>query len=416
MTLSRALAARLVAAVTVAVTLLAPVAVGTAQAKPIDPAHPLTVMTRNLYLGADIQRPLRAVAAVDTADPNYEQRVVVALGNANAMTRAIVDQTSFPTRARLLTAEIARTRPDVISLQEVALWRHGPLELDAEKLAVPDAEQTDYDYLQILLDDLHAAGLDYQPAKVQQESDVEAPSFFGVPPDITAARDVRLTMRDAILVKARADLSVTATGGGHYSLANTLKIPIAGKDMVFTRGYAWADLKVGAKKVRFIATHLEAFGSNFALGQAKELVAGPAGKRGTTTIIGCDCNSDPLSTEVSNGVEHRAPYDYIVGQGFTDEWLHWKPAKEGYTSGFNELVNDPDNHAIDHRIDMVFARTPSGKALDVTAGQVTGTAPSDKDPASGLWPSDHGGVVLSLSGKDSRSPCRRGVTGCATRR
>lgn len=390
----RALAARLAAALTAAVTLLVPVAAGTAQAKPIDPNHPLTVMTRNLYLGADIQRPLRAVAGL--TDPT---QILLALAHANAQTRAVVDQTSFPTRARLLTAEIGRARPDVISLQEVALWRHGPLELAPDLFGVPNAQTVDYDYLKILLDDLHAAGLDYYAAKVQQESDVEAPSFAGLPSD-TSAQDVRLTMRDAILVNAGSDVAVVDTGGGHYSPANTLTVPLAGKSMVFTRGYAWADLKVGAKKVRFIDTHLEAFGSNFALGQAKELVAGPASKPGTTVVIGCDCNSDPLSTQVSGGVEHRAPYDWIVGHGFTDEWLQWKPANQGFTSGFSETVNDDTTKAIDHRIDMIFARTPSGKPLAVTAGQVTGTSLSDRDPASGLWPSDHGGVVLTLSGKD----------------
>jgi hypothetical protein len=50
---------------------------------------------------------------------------------------------------------------------------------------------------------------------------------------------------------------------------------------------------------------------------------------------------------------------------------------------------------------MIFARTPSGKPLDVETGRVTGTQLADRDPLTGLWPSDHGGVVLTLSGKDS---------------
>ena len=38
------------------------------------------------------------------------------------------------------------------------------------------------------------------------------------------------------------------------------------------------------------------------------------------------------------------------------------------------------------------------RALAVDRGLVTGTDVSTKDPATGLWPSDHGGVVLRLRG------------------
>jgi endonuclease/exonuclease/phosphatase family metal-dependent hydrolase len=388
------IAARAAVAVTAVSALLLPSVVTTADAKPINPDNPLTVMTRNLYLGADIQRPLRAVAGV--TDPSL---ALVRLANANNLTRAIVDKTDFPRRSDLLTDEIVANQPDLVALQEVALWRHGPLELDPAKIAVPNAQTVDYDFLQILLDDLASTGLVYTPVRVQQESDVEAPAFTGVPPAITDARDVRLTMRDVVLMRSRPGLPLVGTGGGNYD--DELVVPLAGKGMAFTRGFAWADVKVGAKKVRFINTHLEAFGSDHALAQAKELLAGPASEEGTTTIIACDCNSDPLDSRLSNGVEHRAPYDLIVDSGFTDEWLQWRPAAEGWTSGLGELVNDATPAGFDHRIDMIFARTPSGKPLDVETGRVTGTQLADRDALTGLWPSDHGGVVLTLSGKDS---------------
>jgi endonuclease/exonuclease/phosphatase family metal-dependent hydrolase len=391
---ARNLAARTAVAVTAVSALLLPSAVTTADAKPINPDNPLTVMTRNLYLGADIQRPLRAVAGV--TDPSL---ALVRLANANNVTRAIVDQTDFPRRSDLLTDEIVANQPDLVALQEVALWRHGPLELDPAKIAVPNAQTVDYDFLQILLDDLASTGLVYTPVRVQQESDVEAPAFTGVPPAITDARDVRLTMRDVVLMRSRPGLTLVGTGGGNYD--DELVVPLAGKGMAFTRGFAWADVKVGAKKVRFINTHLEAFGSDHALAQAKELLTGPADEEGTTTIIACDCNSDPLDSRLSNGVEHRAPYGLIVDSGFTDEWLQWRPAAEGWTSGLSERVNDATPAGFDHRIDMIFARTPSGKPLDVEAGRVTGTQLADRDALTGLWPSDHGGVVLTLSGKDS---------------
>ena len=81
-------------------------------------------MTRNLYLGGNIDRPIRAAYDRTGAEG------VLALGHANHELREIVDRTDFRTRSRLLAAEIAAARPDLVGLQEVALWRHGPMQLD----------------------------------------------------------------------------------------------------------------------------------------------------------------------------------------------------------------------------------------------------------------------------------------------
>ena len=71
--------------------------------------------------------------------------------------RETVDHTDFATRSKLLAEEIAVTRPDLIGLQEVALWRRGPLQLD--QIGRPDATVVDYDFLGILLADLAARGI-----------------------------------------------------------------------------------------------------------------------------------------------------------------------------------------------------------------------------------------------------------------
>ena len=80
----------------------------------------VTVMTRNVYLGGDINRPVRAARGKSAGE------ALAALGQANDQVRAIVDQTDFRVRSRLLAAEIAAARPDLVGLQEVALWRQGP--------------------------------------------------------------------------------------------------------------------------------------------------------------------------------------------------------------------------------------------------------------------------------------------------
>ncbi|HZB66629.1 MAG TPA: hypothetical protein VE503_04340, partial [Ornithinibacter sp.] len=112
-----------------------------AQAAPTPPGTPVTVMPRNLYLGADINRPVEAALKAQAAGATPQQ-VVAALAVATHVSRTIVDQTGFPTRSRLLAAEIARTEPDLVGLQEVALWRSGPLELDKGAYPTPPSSTT----------------------------------------------------------------------------------------------------------------------------------------------------------------------------------------------------------------------------------------------------------------------------------
>lgn len=368
----------------VVTTSLAAAAPASAHPKP-GRGTPVTVMTRNLYLGADINRPIAAVQGLSGVP------ALLAFAHANHDVRTIVAQTDFPARAVLLAGEIARRGPDLIGLQEVALWRHGPLELGA--IGVPDATVVDYDFLGILLHDLARLGRHYQVVSNQQESDVEGPAFEGSPFDGTLssdAADVRLTMRDVILKRSTSRVHVIQSGSGQYATRITLNV--AGVPFSFIRGFNWADVRLGAKSFRFVNTHLESASSDVALAQANELLHGAAAVTNRPVIIVCDCNSDPLNNTVkpTDTVPHSAPYNLITGPGgFTDEWLQWAPASAGFTSGLSEFVNDPDLSKIDHRIDMVFARP----GMPVKHGWITGR---DARTPNGLWASDHMGVVIKL--------------------
>jgi hypothetical protein len=289
----------------------------------------VTVMTRNLYIGADITRPIRAVAGRTGRD------AVLALGHANHELRQIVDRTDFPTRSGLLVDEIAKAQPDLLGLQEVALWRHGPMELN--RLGQPDATTVDYDFLPVLLRRLAARGLSYEVASVQQESDVEAPAFTGDPFACTAsaAQDVRLTVRDVILVRHAAGVRVLNSGGGSYQ--HRLDVNLGGVPFSFVRGFSWADVSVGSFRFRFVTTQLESQSADLALAQAAELLAGPAADAGTSTVIVCDCNSDPANSRVLPGdsVPKSAVYQLITGDGrFGDLWLRQQPSPvRGFTAG-----------------------------------------------------------------------------------
>jgi endonuclease/exonuclease/phosphatase family metal-dependent hydrolase len=345
---------------------------------------PVTVMTRNLYLGADISRPLTATQGLP---PDQQAAALVA---ANTTLRAIVDQTSFPLRSERLAREIATRDPDLVGLQEVALWRHGAFD------GTP-ASIVDYDFLEILLDDLAALGERYRVVHVQTESDVSAPALLD-----GALQNVRLTIRDVVLGRARGPVKVLASGGANYAARITLSV--AGQSVSFIRGYNWVDARAGARRFRFVNTHLESLLSDVAFAQASELLAVPAATERPVILV-CDCNSDPLDASVKLGEvhTHRDPYLLLTGPGgFVDAWLQFAPAAAGFTSGLSELVNDTPEQAaerFDHRIDLVLFHDASGSRIHVEHGWVVGRDPDERTAATSigrLWPSDHAGVAIEL--------------------
>jgi endonuclease/exonuclease/phosphatase family metal-dependent hydrolase len=351
----------------------------------------LTVMTRNIYLGGNINRPIRA--ALDRTG----REGVLALGHANHELREIVERTDFGTRSKLLAEEIAAARPDLVGLQEVALWRHGPMQLD--QIGRPNATEVDYDFLAILLADLTNRGVRYEIAHVQQESDVEAPAFTGNPYTGTAgaAKDVRLTDRDVILVRSDAGIRVEASGGSNFS--RHFEVRLGDTTFPFVRGFAWADVAVGSARIRFITTHLESQSARLARAQAEELLNGPAGDRGLSTVIACDCNSNPGSPAARSTlpIGSGAAYRVITNDhGFTDLWFQ-EPgrADPGNTAWLSELAND-ETADFERRIDLVLARSAPPGQVFVDRAEVTGAERSDRDPVSKLWPSDHAGVIVQL--------------------
>jgi len=406
---------RAVAAATVVGVIAAPLALTstTAQAETAK-VPPLKVMTRNLYLGVDIMRPLVAVDALPDDAPLAQ--LLTTLANATHEARQIVYDTDFGTRSKLLAQEIAAAKPDLVGLQEVAMWRSGPLEIGA--VAVPNAETVDLNFLKMLRTELKAEGVPYRPVSVNWLSDVEAPSFGGTLAAPVEPRDVRLTMRDVILKRVGSGIEVLRHRERDYT--NGLQVEIAGRPLDFTRGYQWVDVERDQKRFRFVNTHLEAFSSDMAFAQMQEMLEGPA-STARTTIIACDCNSDPLNQSVKTSIEdtlpHSEPYWLATGEHeYFDTWLQWKPARFGWTSGLNETVDEPANAdgwpvqgaatedekiSWTHRIDLVLARRADGGPLNVVGGEVTGDRVADRyldGEDTGLWPSDHAGVMISLRG------------------
>jgi len=91
------------------------------------------VMTRNLYLGADLT-------------PAIESKSTSEFIEANGGIYRQVEATNFPVRARGLAKEILQRSPDLVGLQEVALWRTAPPSLGPVFSGKPEATTVKYDF------------------------------------------------------------------------------------------------------------------------------------------------------------------------------------------------------------------------------------------------------------------------------
>ncbi|HMI80805.1 MAG TPA: endonuclease/exonuclease/phosphatase family protein [Solirubrobacterales bacterium] len=357
---------------------------GAAQAK--TKGSIVNVMTRNLYLGADLT-------------PAIESKSTSEFIEANGAIVRQVEATNFPVRARGLAKEILQNQPDLVGLQEVALWRTAPPSLGPVFSGKPEATTVKYDFLKLLLAQLNKKKTLYKAVVVQDEFDFEAPANAnGQPGDgpgggqgILANAEVngRLTMRDAILVRLRAGVRVSNPKSGNFQ--HLLVVNVAGaKEVSVTRGWTSVDATVrGSRKFHFVNTHLEAFDNeaevpSIRAQQASELVApgGPATSKLPVVLLG-DLNSD-IKTEVKPGDSQA--YRVMVNAGFRE-----RAASKPNSCCLNSYDLKTGSVAeFDHNVDHVMTDLP--KKVKLLDAEVTG-----RQKQNGYWNSDHAGLFSSLA-------------------
>jgi endonuclease/exonuclease/phosphatase family metal-dependent hydrolase len=346
--------------------------------------RPAKVMTRNLYLGASLTSAINAGSITE-------------LAIAGTQIWNTVVATDFPERAKVLAYEIADADPDLIGLQEAAIWRTGPPDGPPPPVGMgTPATTVVYDFLQTLLDELEAIGTPYVVIVSQEEADIES---ITLPFPITGF-DIRLTQRDVILAKKSkveaGELTCTNAQGAHYPDAIQLELPLLDVLVQSTRGYVSADCVVNKRAFRFVNTHFEAFSAGRRAQQAGFLAQfGPASDMSQPVVLVGDLNSDPNDTSVdpNDGFPNALAIQVLIQQFlYVDTWVQVNGSADGFTSGFNQFVNDPDASGLSKRIDHVMTRPQ----VEVRKSLVTGTD-SDNRTSAGLWPSDHAGLITTLA-------------------
>jgi endonuclease/exonuclease/phosphatase family metal-dependent hydrolase len=319
----------------------------------------IKVMTYNMYPGTEF------TGIFQSQSP---QELVLEVGEAFTD----VSFSNVPERIDAIAQQIANDQPDVVGLQEVALWRYGYPQDPAS------AEAVAYDFLEILLARLSARGVHYSPIIVQTNLDAELTGVFSP----TSALDIRYT--DRVVIIARTDLSVSELKIGSVSAGtfNTLlPVDLLGTTITVPRGWTSADIKHRGKTYRFINAHLESFYEPVQWAQAAELLQGPANTE-LPTILAGDFNSDAASGGFS--------YQLITGAGFSDVWSTINAAQPGFTWPLSE--ENPSSILLPNtRVDLVLIRG----GLTAVASNLVGEENGDIT-VSGFRPSDHAGLAAKL--------------------
>ena len=325
-----------------------------ASAKPGD----LKVMTRNVYLGADLI-PLAVPAPLPAFEQAAAQRFQTVLAN------------DFPTRAKALAAEIRKARPDVIGVQEATIWRRGA---DGVKdgPATP-ATQVIYDSSRELLKALRAAGSPYREVVGRDWFDFEAPTALG--------HDVRVTQRDVILVRKGSKMKVRKTFRGGFTNHFDPPTPVGVARQL--RGWVGVDGTLAKKRFRFVSTHLEAYSPAIADQQMRQLLRKTLRSKKRRSILVGDYNSAPGANANDRGTTRADnAYDSAIKAGFRNNL----PRRR--TCCFAEDLHSTAKR-LETWIDHVLVR--GRPKIKVLRSGIVGTR-----QVGGLYPSDHAGITATL--------------------
>jgi endonuclease/exonuclease/phosphatase family metal-dependent hydrolase len=332
----------------------------------VDPrqGEDVVVLTRNVYVGADVDQVLLAetpeqlLARVEAA---WQQLVA----------------TDFTERAEALADEIMEVDPHVVGLQEITTFRtQSPG--DAVVGGTVPAEEVVWDYLEILMAELGERGLDYEVAGLIQNTDVELPRA-----NVTFD-DVRMTDYDVVLV--RGDVGYSNVEAANYTFRLPVPTPDGGT-LYLLRGWIALDVQIEEQTYRFVNTHLEPadYTDEVQAAQLAELLFLLSEETRPTILVG-DLNSPADGSGTPT-------YGKLMDAGFVDAWI--QGGTEGETGMTSSHALDLRNGTVNltQRIDFVLVR--NADPVEVVAW-VVGDELGDRT-SSGMWPSDHAGAAARIT-------------------
>jgi endonuclease/exonuclease/phosphatase family metal-dependent hydrolase len=260
-------------------------------AAPVD----LTVMTQNLYVGADAD----AVVSNPTLD------------TISAAFQSVVAN-NFPARAAAIANEAAA----------------GPLLIGLQEASIITGPTGTLDYAQILVNQLAAQGLQYSIAGVHTGFQFGLAGF---------------SVTDREVVLARTGITGFAvTGSEAHTFTNDVILPTALGPFALNSGYVLVNAMLNGIPFQFVSTHLDPFHTPLQPLQAGEILA-ELGMTAEPQLVVGDFNARP--TELT--------YAEMLAAGFTDVALLAGAA--GLTCCQSPDLDNPVSQ-LSNRYDYIFER------------------------------------------------------------
>ena len=359
----------------------------------------VTVMSRNIYLGADVGVALELIPNMPAAAQFMWDQV---------------NKNDFSKRSVALAKEIQSYKPDVIGLQEATIWY-------CKKNAWSKKTEV-FNFTDQLL---QALGGDYVLASKDGTTAFNPGYSINPIPFVTMVKDPERFQKlfgqdkaacgfqigDALVIKKTLATQVIKVGNTEYEASYSI-VPTL---MTIYRGYTWADINIAGIPTRFITTHLESIWDENkvpnAAKQATQLINDVKETKMPLVIIG-DFNSDPRDPRPSNaanpGLQPTASKECPAGDpkcsayrlmreaGFDDAGPDSSDPTT-YTWGMDALLDGPDpdrlnaakgmgnEYGFTDRLDYMFTKN----GVDVMTSEIIGF----KSP----YATDHAGVFAEFA-------------------